>query len=240
MKRSDLMRLVNLDRASVANRLAEPGGDKARAAPALTNREMRRGDLENRVHDEAVGRLANRWSDAARQASILARQAKASARAADPASRPVAAGEVKASGSPAGFAPDRSPPQEGTVINAGGHISIMRGGTFVRIGSTKVLCVFPDGSLGVKVGGLAYPIGKRMDRGLGVDGLFLVKGADGKIYVDCGKALMSLDDGKMRVKKNYTPPAGRIVLHHPDPFGQGGVPIPPDPPDISRRRDIQV
>ena len=240
MKRSDLMRLVNLDRVSVANRLAEPGGDKARAAPALTNREMRRGDLENRVHDEAVGRLANRWSDAARQASILARQAKASARAADPASRPVAAGEVKASGSPAGFAPDRSPPREGTVINAGGTISIMRGGTFVRIGSTKVLCVLPDGRLAIKVGRWAYPLGKTTDWGPDVRALVLLRGPDGKYYVDCGKALLSLDDGKMHVKKDSPKKGGRIVIRKEYPFSHDGVAIPPDPPDISRRRDIQV
>ena len=166
------------------------------------------------------------WTDEARAAALAARRAKAAGAVTD---------------SP-GRSPAVTPPQEGTIVIAGGGVSIMQNGKLVRIGSTKVLCVLPDGQLGVKRGDKAYPIGKPSDWRTGMARVRIVKGWDGKFYLDCGKGLLSLEDGKVRLNPNQPRPNSRgmiVIQRGYDPFSQGGVPIPPDPPDISQRRDIQ-
>lgn len=119
----------------------------------------------------------------------------------------------------------------------------MRNGKPVRIGSTKVLCVLPDGQIGVKLGGKAYPIGKPSEWRLGTGGFrFVVMG--GKHYLDVGKGYLSLETGKVQVKPVQTVTRGdgtvSIEIDRYNPFTGGGVEIPPDPPDISQRRYLQA
>ena len=119
----------------------------------------------------------------------------------------------------------------------------MMNGKLIRIGNTKVLCVLPDGQLGVKLGGKAYPIGKpsKWRTGIGGPG-FVMMG--GKYYLDVGKGYLDLATGQVRVKPAQTVPRGggtvKIEIGRYYPFSGGGVEIPPDPPDISQRRYLRI
>lgn len=205
------------------------------------------GDTANRSPCPFGGTLANvGWTDEARAAALIARRNKASERA-------ESAGSVfgKGSGSGAGASAGSSsasirapsPPSEGTIVNVGGWISIMMNGKLVRIGSTKVLCVLPDGQLGVKLGGKAYPIGKPSKWRTGMGGpRFVMMG--GKYYLDVGKGYLDLATGQVRVKPGQMVPKGggtvKIEIDRYNPFSGPGVEIPPDPSDISQRRYLQA
>jgi hypothetical protein len=136
-----------------------------------------------------------------------------------------------------------SPPSEGTIVNVGGGICVMMNGRLVRIGSTKVLCVLPDGQLGIKLGGKAYPIGSPSKWRLGMGGSRIVA-IGGKYLLDVGKGYLSLETGKLQVKPQRPVPGGggavKIEIERYYPFTGEGVEIPPDPPDISKRRYLQA
>jgi hypothetical protein len=205
------------------------------------------GATANRSSGSRVCALANvGWTDEARAAALIARRNKASERA-------ESAGGVRGKGSGSGTGASAgsssasirapSPPSEGTIVNVGGWISIMMNGKLVRIGSTKVLCVLPDGQLGVKLGGKAYPIGKPSKWRTGMGGSrFVMMG--GKYYLDVGKGYLDLATGQVRVKPAQTIPRGggtvKIEIDRYNPFSGTGVEIPPDPPDISQRRYLQA
>ena len=193
--------------------------------------------------------LANTgWTDAARDAALLVRRAKADARDADGTpSRIWVAGTPGQDGPPIfGGGSIRAPdaPGEGTVINVGGWISVMINGKPVRIGSTKVLCVLPDGQLGVKRGGKAYPIGKPGEWRSGLGGARIVMASDGKFMLDVGKGYLDLSTGQVKVKpgQDGVKVGGKVmrVLERYSPFMGGGVDIPPDPPDESQRRYLRA
>lgn len=202
----------------------------------------RRRELANRVETEALARLANvGWTDEARAAALLARRLKAKEGAAAGAGK--GSVSVSSAGSSAASIRAPSPPTEGTIVNVGGWISVMMNGKLVRIGSTKVLCVLPDGQLGVKLGGKAYPIGKPSKWRTGVGGPRIVS-IGGKYCLDVGKGYLDLETGQVRVKPERNVPrrggAVKIVMDRTWPFTGGGVDIPPDPPDISQRRYLQA
>jgi len=202
------------------------------------------GDTANRSLSGRVRTLANvGWTDEARAAALIARRNKASERA---ESLGGVLGKGSGSGASAGSSSTSirapSPPSEGTIINVGGWISIMMNGKPVRIGSTKVLCVLPDGQLGVKLGGKAYPIGKPSKWRMGMGGpQFVMMG--GKYYLDVGKGYLDLATGQVRVKPAQTVPRGggtvKIEIDRYNPFSGPGVEIPPELPDVSQRRYIQ-
>ena len=204
------------------------------------------GDTANRCSCPCDGTLANvGWTDEARAAALIARRNKASERA-ESAGGVLGKGSGSGAGTSAGSSSTSirapSPPSEGTIVNVGGWISIMMNGKLVRIGSTKVLCVLPDGQLGVKLGGKAYPIGKPSKWRMGMGGpKFVMMG--GKYYLDVGKGYLDLATGQVRVKPAQTIPRGggtvKIEIDCYNPFSGPGVEIPPDPPDVSQRRYIQ-
>ena len=222
---------------------------------ACLERRGRLARMRNRVESAAYVRLANTgWTDEARAAALLARRAKADSRGADAApSRVWVAGTPGEYGPPvlggtgsAGGASIRapSPPGEGTVINVGGWISVMMNGKPVRIGSTKVLCVLPDGQLGVKRGGKAYPIGKPGEWRLGFGGARIVTASNGKFMLDVGKGYLDLSTGQVKVKpgQDGVKVGGKVmrVMERYSPFMSGGVDIPPDLPDESQRRYLRA
>ena len=192
--------------------------------------------------------LANTgWTDAARDAALLVRRAKADARDADGTpSRIWVAGTPGQDGPPifgGGSIRAPSPPGEGTFVNQGGWISVMLNGKLVRIGSTKVLCVLPDGQLGVKRGGKAYPIGDPAKWPLGSGRPpFMMIG--GKYMLDVGKGYLDLSTGQVKVKpgQDGVKVGGKVmrVVERYSPFMGGGVDIPPDPPDESKRRYLRT
>jgi len=206
------------------------------------------GDTANRSPVPCGGALTNvGWTDEARAAALAVRRAKASGAASAPDGGIRANGRYKTENGKTVFVPDPppllSPPREGTIINVGGWISIMRNGKPVRIGSTKVLCVLPDGQLGVKLGGKAYPIGKPSEWRHGTGGTrFVMMG--GKHYLDVGKGYLDLATGKVQVKpaQTVTRDGGtvKIEINRNNLFMGPGVEIPPDPPEISQRRDLQA
>ena len=200
----------------------------------------RRRELANRVGAEARARLANvGWTDEARAAALLARRLKAKERA----EAGGGFGSVSSAGSYSASIRAPSPPTEGTIVNVGGWISVMMNGKLVRIGSTKVLCVLPDGQLGVKLGGKAYPIGRPPKWRTGV-GAPRIVAIGGKYCLDVGKGYLDLETGQVRVKPAQTLPRGggtvKIEIDRYNPFSGPGVEIPPDPPDISQRRYLQA
>jgi hypothetical protein len=208
--------------------------------------KRRRRELANRIETEALVRLANvGWTDEARAASLLARRLRADARGATAGGgvRKILAGMPGTADSSSASIRAPSPPTEGTIVNAGGWISIMMNGKLVRIGSTKVLCVLPDGQLGVKLGGKAYPVGKpaKLRMGMGIRGFVMMGGT---CYLDVGKGYLDLATGQVRVKPDQTVTRGggtiKIEIDRFGPFIGAGVEIPPELPDISQRRYLQA
>ena len=205
MKRSELLYVMSLGRGGVP------------AASALRNSRVLRQALAN------VG-----WTDEARAAALLARRLKAKERA------EAVAGTGSGSASPAGSSAASfrapSPPAEGGIVNTGGWISVMMNGKLVRIGSTKVLCVLPDGQLGVKSGGKAYPIGKPSQWRSGMGGAGIVV-MGGKYWLDVGKGYLDLETGQVKAKPAQTVQRDggvtKIALSRYFPYS-GGVEIPPD------------
>ena len=204
--------------------------------------------LRNRVMETACERLANTgWTDEAREAALAVRRAKADARADDEApSRIWVAGTPGQDGPPVfGGGSIRAPdaPGEGTVVNQGGWIMVMMNGKMVRLGSTKVLCVLPDGQLGVKLGGKAYPIGdpSKWRTGSGRPPFMMI---GGKCFLDIGKGYLDLSTGRLKAKPSPPVPKGggkvRTRAERNFPFPGGGVDIPPDPPDESQRRYLRA
>ena len=209
----------------------------------------------NRLRRSGGGALANTgWTDEARAAALLARRAKADARGVGAAPPRIwVAGTPGQDGPPVrgvtGFAGDAairapSPPGEGTIISAGGWISVMVNGRPVRIGSAKVLCVLPDGQLGFKRGGRAYPIGRPAEWWTGIGGARILTSWDGKCMLDVGKGYLDLSTGQVKVKpgQDGVKSGGtvKIEIDRYSPFTGPGVEIPPESPDESQRRYLRA
>ena len=224
-----------------------PHVNGADAAP-VENRDWRVFRLVNRVEQEVCGRLANvGWTDEARASALAVRRMKAEDRVKAAGGIPASGAEVGATsgvnGSSSTSIRAPSPPTEGTLVNVGGGISVMMNGKLVRIGSAKVLCVLPDGQLGVKLNGKAYPIGTPEKWRLGFGGPKIVK-VNGKFMLDVGKGYLDLDTGQVKTKPAPSDSKGsgktKVTVITRNPFAVDGVDIPPAPPDNAQRRYIQA
>jgi hypothetical protein len=219
--------------------------------------KRRRRALANRVEKAALSRLANiGWTEEARAASLLVRRLRATAPVAAAGPRNAVAGLPGVAGVPLASAPGPSsiraptpsPQSEGKYVNVDGWISIIQNGIPLRLGSAKVLCVFPDGQLGLKYGGRAYAFLKPWETTSAIGRpRFLTK--DGKLCVSVGNCYIDLSTG--RRYGNITlpsPKGGGTVKTEIDPYGiymgSGcGFELPPDlpeTPDESRRRYLRA
>ena len=169
----------------------------------------RRRSLENRVEGEALRRMANvGWTDAARAASLAVRRANAAAKGGGARGALFPPPAVKPAGQPG---PGQTPPpghmppaRDGTVVKIGDSIMSIVNGKPVRIGSTKVLSVGPNGNLLLTTRGGTIDLG-RPDK----NGNFTMPDRrivgfvrfGGVVHARIGGLLISLEDGSVREDK---------------------------------------
>lgn len=188
---------------------------QARARNGGTNRRYA---LVNRIEGEALRRLANvGWTDEARAASLAARRANSTARYAEEESRrsvpsvrqPVggirANGRYRTENGKTVFMPDGAssmpPAGNGDLVKTGDGIMLMVDGKPVRLGSTKVLSIGPDGNLLLSIGSRSLDLGKPDKLGkfmVSRNGAGTLLRTDNCVYVRFGDVVVSLEDGSVR------------------------------------------
>jgi len=151
-----------------------------------------------------------------------------------PVAAPVDPGRVWVAGTPGENSPPRvsaGTPPEGTVVRSGGGVSVVLNGQVTRIGSSKLLSVLPDGTLGVTLAG-----GKFISLGdastWSMDGSNIFRAPDGKFMLDCGKGWLDLETGDLKKMDASSPesgvyshggsvgfPAGKIIRNGSRPRG---------------------
>ena len=203
----------------------------------------RRVRLENRVQDEAHRRLANvGWTDEARAASLAARRAnsmarnnemargKPASRMAEPVSGIRANGRYRTENGATVFIPDGAssmpPAGNGDLVKTGDSILMIINGMPVRIGSTKVLSIGPDGNLLLSVGSRSLDLGRpdkwgKFTVSRNGYGTFLRMG--NSVYVRFGNVMVSLEDGSVRgfPVRTRIDSRGVVVYEMPSRAGPG-------------------